>query len=377
MKVLITSDWYFPVVNGVVRSILNLKEYLEENGHEVYVLTLSNGHRSYKKDNVYYIGSVDIGRVYPDARLRIALKHRYIDELIEKKCDIIHSQCEFSTFFMAKKIQKETGCPLIHTYHTIYEQYTHYFSPSKRWGKKVVKVLSKKIMDRCDYVVAPTQKTFDILRSYNVEEDKMRVIATGINIRKLHKSDVKKTLGIEGKKMILFLGRLAKEKNIDTLIDYYKRLDGDYKFVIVGGGPYGESLKQEALGTDIIFTGMIDPKKVSDYYLAADVFVSASTSETQGLTYNEALAHGLSCLCKEDDCLKGVLIDGFNGYRFNDFEGFKDGLHLILDDDSKREEMEKNAYKYALDNFSITAFGEKMIDLYDDAISKQSMKEVI
>src|SRR5699024_12144603 len=126
MKILLTSDWYYPVVNGVVRSILNLKKYLEDKGHEVKVLTLSNSRKTYKENQIYYIGSLSAGRIYPEARISPLLRNREILELINWKPDLIHSQCEFSTFIMAKKIARKTNAPLVHTYHTIYEDYTHY-----------------------------------------------------------------------------------------------------------------------------------------------------------------------------------------------------------------------------------------------------------
>src|SRR5699024_8188122 len=115
MKILITSDWYYPVVNGVVRSVLNLKEYLENKGHEVKVLTLSNTMKSYKAGNIYYVGSLSARKIYPEARVTNLLSKTYIKELEYWKPDIIHSQCEFSTFIMAKTIAHDLKIPIIHT----------------------------------------------------------------------------------------------------------------------------------------------------------------------------------------------------------------------------------------------------------------------
>lgn len=103
MKVLITTDWYKPAINGVVTSVCNLRRELQERGHEVKILTLSMTMQSYEKDDVIYIGSVNAGYIYPGARIRVALETDFYRRILEWKPDVVHSQCEFSTFFMAKK----------------------------------------------------------------------------------------------------------------------------------------------------------------------------------------------------------------------------------------------------------------------------------
>ena len=119
MKILLTSDWYEPVVNGVVTSVRNLKRELEKKGHEVRVLTLSENRDSRKEGDVYYIHSHSAGLVYPNARVTLPVAHPYVQELMDWKPDIVHSQCEFTTFWFARRIAFRTGAPLIHTYHTI------------------------------------------------------------------------------------------------------------------------------------------------------------------------------------------------------------------------------------------------------------------
>ena len=381
MKILITSDWYYPVVNGVVRSILNLKSYLEKNGFDVRVLTLSNSTESYKKGNVYYIGSLGAGKIYPEARISATLRNKFIKEIKDWKPDIVHSQCEFSTFMMATKIAKKASCPLIHTYHTIYEDYTHYFSPSKKVGKKVISVFSKAIADRVDMVIGPSKKTMEILKSYDIEDEKIRIIPTGIEMpEKLSdKYKLRDYYGFdENDKIILYLGRLAEEKNIEELIDYYNKLDMEkLKFILVGGGPYLKNLKSYVKNTDkkIHFTGMVKPKEVNNYYRMADAFVSASQSETQGLTYYEAMSNGTLAICRKDLCLDDVIINDYNGYQYENFSDFKKCLEIIFSDRKKREELSKNARTYALENFSIDSFGDNCVNLYKEAIEKGRSNE--
>lgn len=373
MKILITSDWYYPVVNGVVRSLLNLKQYLEDQGHEVKVLTLSNSTKSFKKDQVYYIGSLGAGKVYPGARIGPHLRNKEILELIEWKPDVIHSQCEFSTFIMAKQIAKKANAPILHTYHTVYEDYTHYFSPSKKVGKKIISTLSRTIASKVDRLIVPSIKTKNILLSYGIDEDEIVVVPTGIKIDGLmDKISLREKYGYgPDDKILLYLGRLAAEKNIEELIDFYQKIKmDDLKFLIVGGGPYLSKLKKYAQNIDrkIDFIGQVDPSLVKDYYQLADIFISASKSETQGLTYYEALSNGRIALCKKDACLDGVIKNNFNGYQYEEYGEFEEFLCHVFADEHEKSQMEKNARIFALDNFSIESFGEKCEQEYEKLV---------
>ena len=322
MKVLITTDWYKPTINGVVTSVCNLREELQQRGHEVKILTLSRTARSYEEEGVIYMGSVNAGYIYPGARLRVSPGRELYRGIIEWNPDIVHSQCEFSTFFMAKKIAEECKIPLVHTYHTVYEDYTHYFSPYKKWGRDMVQFLTRQISEKVDSMIAPSTKIETLLKDYGIHCP-VSVIPSGIDlskydaqtrtdsrerIRRKYKMDRKTTV-------LLYVGRLAKEKNVEELLEYQQKIqESGTILMIVGGGPYLETLRKKAaeLGVteSVIFTGMVSPAEVASYYPAGDLFVSASTSETQGLTYAEALAAGLPLLCRRDQCLRAVVEEG-------------------------------------------------------------------
>ena len=125
MKILITTDLFRPAINGVVTSVLNLERELEKNGHEVKILAVSDTCSTYQMENVYYIRSVP-AKIYPDVRIPVSRGRAYVQEIIEWNPDVIHSQCEFFSFGFAKRIARKTGAILLHTYHTLYEQYTEY-----------------------------------------------------------------------------------------------------------------------------------------------------------------------------------------------------------------------------------------------------------
>lgn len=115
---------------------------------------------------------------------------------------------------------------------------------------------------------------------------------------------------------------------------------------------------------------MVNPKDVNKYYQIADIFTTASTSETQGLTYYEALSNGTIAVCRKDTSLENVLIDGFNGYSYENFDQYKTYVDEILDDTDLYEKLKKNARSYAIENFSVESFGKKCEDLYEKAVNE-------
>lgn len=381
MKILITSDWYFPVVNGVVRSVMNLIEYLESEGHDVRVLTLSNTTKSYRDGKVYYVGSLSAAKIYPQARVTNLLATSHLKEIKDWAPDLIHSQCEFSTFIMARSLATDLDIPIVHTYHTVYEDYTHYFIPSRRAGKKLVSMASKTFAGFCDRIIVPTNKTRKLLLTYGISDDMIDIIPTGINIPEIYdKKLLRKSLGMaENAKVLLYLGRLGAEKNIQEIMEYYDRLkDDSIKLFIVGGGPYLKTLKEDAdkLSKEVVFTGMVNANSVNRYYQAADIFTTASTSETQGLTYYEALANGTIALCRDDAVLDGVIKNGFNGFKYKDFQGFEKFVERVFTDEETKELLETNARAYAEENFSKEGFGEKCLESYRQAIEEYDFENI-
>lgn len=381
MKVLITTDWYEPVVNGVVVSVLNLKEELQKAGHDVKILTLSPNHFSYKQDEVYYISSWDVRRIYPQARVAFFIRSRYVKELIMWRPDVIHSQCEFSSFLFARHIAKKTGAPIVHTYHTIYEDYQYMFI-KRKIGKKIVKLYSKKLLNNTQAVIAPTEKVRNLLVRYGVNRE-IYTIPTGIDTKNFNwdmpekeKNQHKQELGLPlDKQILLFVGRLAQEKNIEELLSYYKQLNRqDVILVLVGDGPYRgvieEEVKRLELTDRVYFTGMIPKSQVAAYYHLGDIFVCSSNTETQGLTYAEALASGLPCVCRKDECLTGILEDGYNGYQYEDVQDFCDKINEILSSPKNLKLMSARA-RFSARKLSKQRFSEKVEKVYEENVYEE------
>ena len=383
MKILITTDWYVPAVNGVVTSVKNLRRGLEARGHEVRILTLSQSTQSWEEEGVTRLGSVPVGLVYPGARLRSTLVRGWVKELAEWGPDVIHSQCEFSTFFLARRLAEHLDVPLIHTYHTVYEDYTHYFSPSVRFGKKAVSVFSRWVAAQTDCLLAPTAKVRQLLMSYGVDRT-VFVAPSGIELDRfavspdpIHQAVLRRSLEIPEEHLILVcVGRLAAEKNLDELLALRASLgDAPVTLLLVGDGPDRARLENLSAGLGlsapaVVFAGMVPPEQVGDWYQLGDLFVSASTSETQGLTYIEALAAGVPVLCRADPCLDGVIREGENGWQYHSTDEFRSRLEWYLAHPDRWQAMADRARQSA-EPFSLQHFAGQVEAIYGQQIARR------
>lgn len=387
MKVLITTDLFKPAINGVVTSVLNLEKELKANGHEVRILTVSDQCYSYQKENAYYIMSLPM-KIYPDIRFPIVRGEAYIQELIEWSPDIVHSQCEFFSFGPAKKIAKATGAAFVHTYHTLYEQYTEYVPIGQHVSRAILGKWMRARLRQTDMIIAPTRKVECTLWKYGMLQE-MRVIPSGIELGQFQQDvseteilELKENYGIDrNKQVLLSLGRLGFEKQVDELIYGVQRLIQKQKQVhllIVGDGPARESLEQLVkelqLETHVTFTGMIKPEKIAVYYRLGDVFVCASTSETQGLTYIEAMASGLPLVCRKDPCLYGVLEEYGNGFTYENLEEMQQGISHVLENETWKHTAAARSKRIA-EQYSTEEFGKNVMNCYYEAIGKGACVE--
>ena len=219
-----------------------------------------------------------------------------------------------------------------------------YVLPSQRLGEYFIGKLSRMRLKHAEVIVAPTQKVENVLRNYGIQNP-IQVIPSGIALEQ-HKGQMpaeerlsrRKALGIpEDHTVLLNLGRLGTEKNLNELLELLSMelMHNDkITLLIVGDGPARKELEEMAVHLGIrdhvVFTGMVPPSEVHTYYQLGDIFVSASTSETQGLTYVEAAANGLPLLCRRDPCLDEVLVEGSNGYEYEAESEFCSILDTIL-----------------------------------------------
>jgi len=380
MKILITTDGYSPIINGVVTSVSNLYKELKCKGHNVKILTLSHTGDEKVDGDVYYLKSIGIG-VYPGARIKFPLYNKLIKEIIKWSPDVIHSQTEFSMMLVSKYISNKLNIPHIHTYHTMYENYLDYLFGGKIINKNASAKITKILLNHLDSVIAPTEKTKNTLLSYGVNKP-IYVVPTGIDLSKFQqeisleeKQKIMSKLQVNNEdRIIAYVGRIAEEKNISeilTLLPYVIKEFKDIKLLIVGGGPYLNNLKNQVekqnIKDNVIFTGMINSEEVYKYYKMAEIFVTASTSETQGLTYIEALSSGCPVVCKYDPCIDGVIEQGKNGFSYKEKSEFTYYINKILRDTYLRDRMRKEAIIKA-NEYSSKTFANKVLNKYSRII---------
>lgn len=386
MKILLTSDMYENQINGVSGSVITLRDELRKKGHDVRVLTLSKDSESKMVKTDYLIGSFSVP-FYPDVRQTIHFRDPIINDVIKWNPDIIHIQTEFSICKISKKIAKACNCPHIATSHTFWEDYTGYLIPGKRLGKMVAKRFVRRAYKGARAIIIPTEKMRSVLERYGITTP-IYAIPTGIDLDRFkkkftsfEKTKLKGKLGIKNNaKVLVSIGRVAKEKNLDEIIDYLPRLierDKNIILLIGGDGPHKKNLeakvKKLKLEKYVRFTGMIPPKYTYKYFSLGDVFVCASTSETQGITYIEAQACGVPLVCRYDKCLDNVVINGKNGFTYETEDEYVENIFKILHNPFLHMKLKNNTRK-VVENFSKEKFGDDVEKLYMDVI-KEFKKE--
>ncbi|AZN41112.1 glycosyltransferase family 4 protein [Paenibacillus albus] len=376
MKILITTDTFSPVINGVVTSVLSLYRELKHAGHDVRILTLSHTGDVMTIGDVYYVKSIPVG-VYPDARMKLPFSNRIVREIIGWNPEIIHSQTEFSMMMVSKMIARKLGISHLHTYHTMYENYLDYILGGRIITPSVAAFITKHMFNRLDGIVTASLKTKKALQSYGVNRP-IHIIPTGIAVDNFQlslsgeeRASLRAKLSIgDHDRILAFVGRIAEEKNIVELLELLPDVlqsHPNVKLLIVGGGPYWKELKTQistrGLESHVVLSGMVDPEEVYKYYHLADIFVNASTSETQGLTYIEALSSGCPIVCRYDPCIDDVVEEGFNGFTYTSRHQFATYVDKLLRNDEFRIQMSINAASTAR-KYSGNVFANQIEDVY-------------
>ncbi len=395
MRIGLFTDTYPPYINGVSTSVCMLKRALEKKGHQVYVVTVNNDSLKYKieeNNTVIRIPGIPTG-IY-DYRLTGVYPLRAMNIIKKWNLDIIHSHTEFGVGTFARIIAKQFNIPLVHTYHTMYEDYVHYITHGyfNKSSKKIVEYLTLFYCDKtANELIVPTKKTYDLFKEKYKVDKNIHIIPTGIEIERFYKENVnknkvdqlRKNLLLKDDFVIVFVGRIAEEKNITLLIEAQKDLvkkHKNIKLIIIGDGPdsedYKKLTKKYKLDDNIIFTGKVPWEEIPCYYQLASVFATASTTETQGLTVIEAMAGGVAPLCIDDESFRNVVIDDLNGKIFkNKKEYIKDVLDLY-DDRVKLSNLSRQARLNA-ERYSSKYYAEGVLDVYEHVLGNKKDKSKI
>ena len=377
MRIGLFTDTYFPQVSGVATSIRTLKTELEKLGHTVFIFTTTDKDvNRYEDWQIIRIPSVPFF-AFKDRRIAYRGFSTALEIARQYQLDIIHTQTEFSLGLLGVWIAKELRIPV---YHTQYEDYVRYIAKGMVIRPSMVKYIVRGFMSDLDGVICPSEIVYDLLMKYKVKVEK-RVIPTGIELAKFERpeltkenvADLREKLGISNQEtMLLSLSRVSYEKNIQAILAALPKVleeNPNVKLVVAGDGPYLSDLKAQAKRLNItdmvIFTGMIAPSETALYYKAADFFISASTSETQGLTYLESLASGTPIIAHGNPYLDNVINDKMFGtlyYEERDLAG------AILEAVIATPDLDEKSLATKLYEISAENFGRRVYEFYLDLI---------
>ncbi|AGU83157.1 glycosyltransferase family 4 protein [Streptococcus anginosus] len=404
MRIGLFTDTYFPQVSGVATSIRTLKTELEKLGHTVFIFTTTDKDvNRYEDWQIIRIPSVPFF-AFKDRRIAYRGFSTALEIARQYQLDIIHTQTEFSLGLLGVWIAKELRIPVVHTYHTQYEDYVHYIAKGMVIRPSMVKYIVRGFMSDLDGVICPSEIVYDLLMKYKVKVEK-RVIPTGIELAKFERpeitseniADLRGKLGISNQEtMLLSLSRVSYEKNIQAVLAALPAVleeNPDVKLVVAGDGPYLSDLKAQAkrLGITyaVVFTGMIAPSETALYYKAADFFISASTSETQGLTYLESLASGTPIIAHGNPYLDNVINDKMFGTLYYEERDLAGAIleAVIATPDLDEKSLATKLYEISAENFGrrvyefyldLTISKDFNNDLYpEESVSKRLAKSVI
>ena len=390
MRIGIFTDTYPPYINGVSTSIQMLERALRKKGHQVFIVTVNPENMTYKYEkNIIRIPGIPIG-IY-DYRLTGIYPVRAIKTIKKWNLDVIHSHTEFGIGTFARIIAKQLNIPLVHTYHTMYEDYVHYITKGyfNDTSKKIVEYLTKFYCDKtAKELIVPTKKAYDLFKEKYKVDKNVHIIPTGIEIDRFYKENLdkkrleqlKKDLNIKKEDfVILYVGRLAEEKNVEFLIEnqeYFVKKNKNAKLLIVGSGPdYDKYVKKgEKLKENIIFTGKVPYENIPYYYNIGTMFVTASTTETQGLTLIEAMSTSMPVVCIDDESFKNTIIDGLNGFIFKNKKEYRKAIDDLMNDNKLLKKLGEQA-KISTAEYSSKYYAERVLDVYKKTINENIRKK--
>lgn len=382
MKIGMFTDSYRPYISGVVRSIETTAERLTELGHEVYIFAPS--YPQYEKEARVFRSASMRPPTYPDFSLALPLSLRLSSTIKKLGLDVIHVHSLFTMGLLGSGFARRYDIPLLFTYHTMYDQYVHYLPFAQGISRKIVLNFSKNFCNRCDLVITPTEVIREIVASRI--NTPVQVISTGIEIAEFAAPDrswLRREYGIASdEKILLHLGRLGKEKNVGFLLKVYNEISKKHpkaRLVIVGDGPERQALLEEAtqMGLpNVLFTGKLPRQRVVDSYAGADLFLFASTTETQGLVLGEAKAAGVPAVAVKALGASEMVTDGVDGFLTPlSLEPFIARVDQLLTDEGYRRAMAGRALVEAEKNSSVT-MAKKLLVTYEEVVQKKKNNQL-
>ena len=370
MRIAMMTDSYFPTRDGVVTSICTIKESLEELGHEVFIIA-PEPEKEYRQEGVYYFKSIRF-KSYDGYYVPIFPSNK-IEILKEIDPDVIHIHGVATMALRGLVCGHTLKLPTVMTFHTMVDDAAQYYSPIKlppETMNRLIWIYLRQILKRMDVVVTPTSCIGAEIISHGAECRNMVTVPTGAKTEVFHPGlpydDLVARYGLEGKRIIVHVGRVSYEKDIDMVIRAMSKVDAH--LLIVGKGPAKEDMERlvRELGLEdkITFTGFVSDEELPRFYNMADMVISASKFETQGLTILEAMATGKPVACRNGRAFAEIVKDGVNGYLFDDDEGCVDAINRCL---NAPEGVKRASFQTAMENSRARSI-EKYVEAYELAI---------
>ena len=382
MKILFVSDVYFPRINGVSTSIRTFVLQMQNLGHEVHLI--APDYNVVTEDEAW-IKRIPARSIYfdpEDKLMKFGEAMNLLAEIEQEKYDVIHIHTPFVAHYLGLKLAAKLNIPCLETYHTFFEDYLHHYLPwmPKSIARGIARMISKRQCNAVDAIVAPSNPMLDVLRKYGVNTT-AEVIPTGLQDSSFTEADGKvfrQKYGIAlDRPMLLYVGRVAFEKNIDFLLEMTKILvekRPDVLLVVTGEGPAEASLHKLAKILDIEknvqFIGYLDRnKELNACYESADIFVFASKSETQGLVLLEAMAQSTPVVAIAELGTASILIEGKGALIApDDTSQFAERVHQLLHNPEHRFELGIRAKTYAFDKWTAKLQAQRMVKFYETLI---------
>ncbi|MEN6391715.1 MAG: glycosyltransferase family 4 protein [Syntrophomonas sp.] len=383
MRIGLFSDSYKPYQSGVVTSISTLKEELNRHGHEVYIFAPSYPNYEDEEPDIHRYFSVP-SPTNPDFTLAIPGLSGMSSIIKKLNLDLIHVHSPFTMGWVGKLYANKYKIPLVFTYHTLYESYAHYVPVAQDLAREMASKFSTMFCNHCDHIVVPSPEIKDVLLAGEVLSP-ISVIPTGVSLEKFEGGDpnwLREQFNIApDKKILLFVGRLTKEKNLEFLIrafqDIHHKMPGTV-LVLTARGPLEQNLKElsEALGVreDVIFTGALPFETLVHAYHSADLFVFSSMTETQGLVLLEAMACGLPVVAVKASGVQEMVDHEVDGLLTEcRVDKFSEAVCRVLGSGDTYEKLKANSYKKA-DKLSSTNMVKRLEELYLELMPRQQRR---
>lgn len=381
MRILFISDVYFPRINGVSTSIETFRHELRELGHTVHLIAPDYPGSSSDESDIMRVPSRQLPFDPEDRLMKFNWVMVHLEKLRNEHYDIIHIQTPFVAHYLGIKLSRLLDIPCMETYHTFFEEYLHHYIPfvPKAIMRSVARRFSSHQGNSLDGMVVPSRPMMEALRGYGVTTH-AEVIPTGLEPESFvpgDGDDFRSKYGIaQGRPMLLFVGRVAHEKNIGFLLRVVDRVRKDIPEVlllIAGAGPAREGLEHEAnqlgLAENVMFIGYLDRHtELNSCYRSADIFVFSSRTETQGLVLLEAMAQGVPVVSTAEMGTRDVLREGAGVWiAKEELEDFSGKVIMMLGDAGARTRLGEAGREYA-HGWSAGKQAERMLDYYQSVI---------